>query len=250
LWFEDTGGDGPAVAFSHGFLMDREMFADNIAALVPDYRCVSWDQRGFGRTGRVEAPFTYWDSARDLVGLLDYLRIERAVLVGMSQGGFISMRAALLAPARVRALVLIDTRSGTDAPEVIEAFAGLDAEWRRNGSQNVKNDLAGLLGIAFASEQWFPKWDALGNEDLHYPIGALKDRDDVTDRVGELVVPSLVVHGDADQAIALEHGVALRDALPNCTAYLAVPGAGHAANMERPDIVNPVLRTFLDRCPA
>src|ERR1700722_2056553 len=78
LWFEDTGGDGPAVIFSHGFLMDREMFADNIAALVPAYRCVSWDQRGFGRTGAVDTPFTYWDSARDLLGLLDHLGIERA----------------------------------------------------------------------------------------------------------------------------------------------------------------------------
>jgi 3-oxoadipate enol-lactonase len=247
LWFEDTGGDGPAVVFSHGFLMDREMFADNVAALVPDYRCISWDQRGFGLTGPVDAPFTYWDSAHDLLGLLDHLGIERAALVGMSQGGFISMRAALLAPERVSALVLIDTRSGIDAPEVIEAFAGLDAEWCRNGAQNVKHDLAGLLGVAFASERWFPKWEALGNEDLHHPIGALKDRDDVTARLKEIVAPCLVIHGDADKAIALEHGAALRDGLPNCENFLAVPGAGHASSMEYPDVVNAALRGFLDR---
>ncbi len=247
LWFEDTGGDGPPVVFSHGFLMDREMFADNIAALAPDYRCVSWDQRGFGRTGPVAAPFTYWDSARDLLGLLDYLGIERAGLVGMSQGGFISMRAALLAPQRVSALVLIDTRSGIDAPEVIEAFAGLDAEWRKNGAQNVKNDLAGLLGVAFAAERWFPKWDALGSEDLHHPIGALKDRDDITGRLTEIVAPCLVIHGDADRAIALEHGLALHDGLPTCEDIVLVPGAGHASNMESPEVVNAPLRGFLDR---
>ena len=247
LWFEDTGGDGPAVVFSHGFLMDRDMFAANIAALVPAYRCISWDQRGFGRTGPVDAPFTYWDSARDLLGLLDHLGIERAALAGMSQGGFISMRAALLAPDRVSALVLIDTRSGIDAPEVIEAFAGLDAEWGKNGAQNVKHDLAGLLGVAFDSERWFPKWEALGTEDLHHPIGALKDRDDVTARLPEMVAPALVIHGDADHAIAFEHGAALRDGLPNCEDFLSVPGAGHAANMEYPDVVNAALRGFLDR---
>jgi 3-oxoadipate enol-lactonase len=247
LWFEDTGGDGPAVVFSHGFLMDREMFAANIEALAPAYRCVSWDQRGFGRTGTVDAPFTYWDSARDLLGLLDHLGIERAVLAGMSQGGFISMRAALLAPERISALVLIDTRSGIDAPEVIEAFAGLDAEWRRNGARNVKHDLAGLLGVAFASERWFPKWETLDNEALHHPIAALKDRDDITARLGEILAPCLVIHGDADQAIALEHGSALREGLPNCEDFLAVPGAGHAANMQFPDIVNAALRSFLDR---
>lgn len=247
LWFEDTGGNGPPVIFSHGFLMDREMFAANIEALVPAYRCVSWDQRGFGRTGAVDAPFTYWDSARDLLGLLDHLGIERAALVGMSQGGFISMRAALLAPDRVSALVLIDTRSGIDAPEVIEAFAGLDAEWRKNGAHNVKHDLAGLLGVAFDSERWFLKWDALGREALHHPIGALKDRDDVTDRLTEIVAPCLVIHGDADKAIAPEHGAALRDGLPHCEDFLAVPGAGHASNMEYPDVVNAALRGFLDR---
>jgi 3-oxoadipate enol-lactonase len=247
LWFEDSGGDGPPVVFSHGFLMDREMFEDNIAALVPDYRCIAWDQRGFGNTGPVDAPFTYWDSARDLLGLLDHLGIERAALAGMSQGGFISMRAALLAPDRISALVLIDTRSGIEAPEVIEAFAGLDAEWRRNGAQNVKNHLAGLLGVAFASQRWFPKWEALGTEALHHPIGALKDRDDITAHLGEIVAPCLVIHGDADQAIALEHGHALRDGLPNCEDFLNVPGAGHAANMEYPDVVNAALKAFLDR---
>jgi 3-oxoadipate enol-lactonase len=248
LWFEDTGGNGPPVIFSHGFLMDREMFAANVEALVPAYRCVSWDQRGFGRTGPVDAPFTYWDSARDLLGLLDYLGIERAALAGMSQGGFISLRAALLAPERIGALVLIDTRSGIDAPEVIEAFAGLDAEWRKNGAQHVKNDLAELLGVAFAAGRWFPKWEALGNETLHHPIGALKDRDDVTDRLTEIVAPCLVIHGEADKAIALEHGAALRDGLPNCEDFLAVPDAGHASSMQYPDVVNAALRAFLDRC--
>jgi pimeloyl-ACP methyl ester carboxylesterase len=247
LWFEDTGGSGPVVVLSHGFLMDREMFADNVAALVPAYRCVVWDQRGFGRTGPVDTPFTYWDSARDLLGLLDNLAIERAALVGMSQGGFISMRAALLDPNRVTALVLVDTRSGTDAPEVIEAFAGLDAEWQKNGARNVKDDLADLLGVAHASERWFPKWESLDVTALHHAIGALKDRDDITAQLKSIVAHCLVIHGDADKAIALEHGAALRDELPNCKDFLAVAGAGHASNMQFPDAVNTALREFLDR---
>ena len=117
---------------------------------------------------------------------------------------------------------------------------------RRAG--NVKGDLAGLLGVAFASEHWFTKWDALGKDALHHPIGALKDRDDVTGRLAEITAPCLVIHGEADNAIAIENGAELRDALPNCNDYLVVPDAGHAANMQYPDVVNPVLRTFLDRC--
>lgn len=247
IWYDDSGGNGPPVVFSHGFLMDREMFAENIAALVPAYRCIAWDQRGFGRTGAADAAFTYWDSARDLLALLDHLGIARAALVGMSQGGFIALRAALLAPERVSALVLIDTRSGIDAPEVIAAFGDLDAEWRANGAQNVKANLSGVLGIAYAPEPWFAKWDTIGRNDLHHPIATLAGRDDITHRLPEIVAPALVIHGQADIAIAFEHGAALCAGLPNGEPILAVPDAGHAANMQCPDLVNPVVRAFLER---
>jgi 3-oxoadipate enol-lactonase len=245
IWYEDTGGVGPVVAFSHGFLMDREMFAANVAALVPDYRCITWDQRGFGKTGPATTPFTYWDSAQDLLGLLDHLGIERATLAGMSQGGFIALRAALLAPERVTALVLIATRSSIDLAETIAAFRGLDAEWRSNGSQNVKPDVGHLLGIAHAPDPWFVKWDRIGRDDLHYPISALADRDDVTARLGEITAPALVIHGESDVAIAFEHGAALCDALPNSVPIVAVPGAGHAPNMQFPHAVNAALLKFL-----
>jgi pimeloyl-ACP methyl ester carboxylesterase len=181
------------------------------------------------------------------VGLLDHLGLQRATLVDISHGGFIALRTALLAPDRVGALVLIATRSGTDAPESIAAFEGLDAEWRTNGARNVKAQLADLLGVAHAPEPWFAKWDALGLDDLHDPIGALKDRDDITGRLASIVAPCLVIHGEADKAIAFEHGSALHAALPADAELLAVPGAGHAPNMQFPEIVNPALRDFLDR---
>src|SRR5437588_8120359 len=85
--FEDSGGDGAPVVLSHGFLMDREMFAGQVQALAPEFRVIAWDQRGFGETEYDGEPFTYWDSARDCLGVLDHLEIDRAVLGGMSQGG-------------------------------------------------------------------------------------------------------------------------------------------------------------------
>ena len=73
---------------------------------------ITWDERGFGDTEYDGEPFTYWDSAADCLGLLDHLGIDRAVVGGMSQGGFVSLRAALTAPERVRGLILIDTQAG------------------------------------------------------------------------------------------------------------------------------------------
>jgi len=84
--FDDSGGDGPPVMLSHGFLMDREMFAPQVEAVSPEFRVITWDQRGSGETGFDGEPFTYWDSAEDCLGLLDHLGIHEAVLGGMSQG--------------------------------------------------------------------------------------------------------------------------------------------------------------------
>src|SRR5712691_5538863 len=113
--YADSGGDGPVIVLSHGYLMDHTMFDPQRAALAPEFRVITWDERGFGGTP-APAPFSYWDSARDALGLLDHLGLDAAVLGGMSQGGFLSLRAALLAPERVRALVLLDTQAGVDDP--------------------------------------------------------------------------------------------------------------------------------------
>ena len=92
LYYEDTGGGGLPVILAHGFLMDRSMFDRQIEVLAPTYRVVTWDERGVGRTEFDDQPFTYWDSARDLLGLMEHLGIERAVIGGMSQGGFVALR--------------------------------------------------------------------------------------------------------------------------------------------------------------
>src|SRR5262245_56484104 len=107
--YDDSGGRGPAVVLSHGFLMDRSMFVHQAEALSRDYRIVTWDARGFGDTVWDERPFTYWDLADDCIALLDHLELERPVIGGMSQGGYLSLRAALRHPDRVRALVLLST---------------------------------------------------------------------------------------------------------------------------------------------
>src|SRR3954447_22186260 len=162
LHYEDSGGDGPAVLFSHGFLMDGEMFEPQVRALADEFRCITWDERAFGRTEYDGKPFTYWDSASDAVGLLDHLGIERAVLAGMSQGGFLSLRAALASPARVQALVLIDTQSGGEDPAVLEGYRAMTAEWLPNGPVNVGGIIAGLIiGDPALEPEWQAKWEKL-----------------------------------------------------------------------------------------
>jgi pimeloyl-ACP methyl ester carboxylesterase len=248
IHFQDTGGDGPAVVLSHGFLMDHQMFAPQVAALSPEFRVITWDERGFGSTEFDGKPFTYWDSARDCLGLLDHLGLGRAVLGGMSQGGFLSLRAALLAPERVRALVLLDTQAGAEDPEQVETYADMLDAWVEVGpGEHLADVVAGLiLGEDPAQHApWIAKWQAWPRERLREPGRCLLERDDIADRLGEITCPALVVHGTADLAIGMDRAEALAAALPDCRGVTQIHDAGHAANLTHPDQVNAALLDFL-----
>ncbi|MCY1214796.1 Arylesterase [compost metagenome] len=245
IFFEDTGGRAPAVIFSHGFLLDHEMFAAQVEALGAQFRCVAFDQRGFGRTTTHGGPFTYWDSAQDLLDLMRHLEIARATLVGLSQGGFISMRAALMAPGQVNGLVLISTRAGLDTEEQNNNFRLLDKEWSQNGSANVQPMLSQLLiGDDRYAPAWAAKWAGMGKDRLTLPVNTLISRDDLTPRLGEISVPTLVIHGTGDIAIDVSHGRQLAAGIANAE-LVEIPGAGHAPPMTHAAESNQALLRFL-----
>src|SRR5262249_13399172 len=133
IHFEDSGGQGPPVVLAHGFFMDQSMFDRQVEVLSPEFRLIRWDERGFGQTEEDGRPFTYWDSAADCIGLLDHLGLERAVIGGMSQGGYLSLRAALLAPARVKALILLSTQAGVESEEEIKGYQAMFDQWMTLG---------------------------------------------------------------------------------------------------------------------
>ncbi len=252
LFYQDTGGPGPAIVFSHGLLMDHTMFAPQIEALRDRWRCIAWDERGHGATaGAAPAPFTYYDSADDLAGLLGHLGIARAVVAGMSQGGFLSLRCALTHPALVRALILIDTQSGGEDPERLPQYQELTRRWIDHGLPDDVADFveAAILGDGWAGAgAWRAKWKTMAPADLLACMETLGGRDDITGRLGEIKAPCVVIHGEADAAIALPLAEALARSLPDAS-LVVIPGAGHAANLTHPAPVNAAIERFLARLP-
>lgn len=248
LYFEDSGGNGPAIVFSHGLLMDSSMFAPQVAALKSRYRCITWDERGHGQTAGAEcAPFSYYDSANDLAALLAHLGVKKAVLAGMSQGGYLSLRCALTHPDIVRALVLIDTQAMPEDPALMPGHQALVEDWVTNG---LSDQTAAIIEHIILGDQWpgaatwHAKWRHITVPNLLQCFTTLGSRDDISDKIQQIAVPTLVVHGDTDNAIALPRSQAMAQAIPN--AQLAViAGAGHAANLTHPEAVNPVLEAFL-----
>lgn len=244
VYFEDSGGDGPPIILSHGFLMDHEMFAPQVEALSPEFRVITWDERGFGQT-RANGPFDYWDSASDALALLSHLGIERAVVGGMSQGGFLSLRAALTAPDRVKALVLMDTQAGVEDPAAAGSYEILHETWMEHGPAPVQDVVAGLILGEGDWSSWLAKWAELDRSQFSLAYRCLVGRDDITDRIHEITCPAIIFHGTDDAAISMDEAHVLRDGLGGPTELVTVPGGSHAANLTHPEIVNGPLIEFL-----
>nr|AIS92924.1 alpha/beta hydrolase family protein [Stigmatella aurantiaca Sg a15] len=247
LYFEDSGGSGPALLLAHGFLMDGRMFDPQVQALAPEFRVIRWDARGFGRTQWDGKPFTLYDSAADGIALLDHLGIPQAVVGGMSQGGYCALRIALRYPERVRALVLMSTSGIVDAEEVRVGYRQVRDLWGTPGAtENIIQNLAGrVLGDSPIHAHWLDRWRQTPKAAFVATINNLVDRDDVLPRLGEIRCPAIVFHGTDDTSIPLSEGERLHKTLPGSTRFVSVPGAAHAANLTHPEVVNPPLLEFL-----
>ena len=245
LYYEDGGGEGPVVVFSHGILMDHEMFEPQVAAFRDRYRCIAWDERFHGRT-EGDDPCTYWDSAEDLFAILDAIGARDAVLAGMSQGGFLSLRAALLAPERVRGLFLIDTQAGAEDPALGEMYRGWAQMWAEQGPQeHLIEASVGLIISPAPADKWTAKWRSWPQHRVTNMIETLLGREDITDRLGEIDCPVAIVHGTADPSIPMEKAEALCAGLSRCSSVTRIEGGGHASNLSHPEEVNEALEKFL-----
>jgi 3-oxoadipate enol-lactonase len=252
LYYTDTGsaGDGrPAVVFSHGPLLDSSMWQPQIEELMASHRCIAWDRRLHGRTRDDGVPHSHWDSAADLLRLLDHLGIEEAALAGHSQGGFVALRAALLAPKRVSALVLSSTMAFAWPQGVAGWLISLRDGFRMTGPGAVAAPLLSrLIGREDLYPTWLARWKAQSSARLADAVTGLLPADDISRVVGDIGVPALVIHGGDDSIVPIEAGRALHAALPGVTGMLVVPGAAHSPTLTHPDpTTNAIVKFLLSR---
>ncbi len=240
------------VVLAHGFFMDRSMFEPQLAALRDRFRVITYDERGHGEAADERDPYSYWDLADDLAGLLDNLGLERAVIGGMSQGGFIALRFALRYPKRVVGLVLLDSQAGLELEEKRAEYEAMRSVWEEDGpSEPMAGMVAAIiLGNYPGNPEWVRKWIVRYPTGLGQAYPTLMDRDDITDRLPEIYAPALVVHGDEDAAIPMERAEALCAGLSGCAGVVVVAGGSHSANLNRPEAVNEAISGFLGGLPA
>jgi pimeloyl-ACP methyl ester carboxylesterase len=245
-------GSGPPIVLLHGLEMDSTLFDHQVEDLRHDYRVVTIDAPGHGESAPIGVGIDFWRYADMVSRVADSLGIARAVWGGQSMGGFTILRLALTDPERVEGLILMDTQAHAEDPaklEQYEAFLTVSLE------QGVSEDLVNILLLIFFSQNfssrpeadvWRKKLLAVDVPGALGMIRAVFDRDEIHDRVGEIAIPAVVIHGAEDVAIEPERGEELARDLPDAT-FVLVPEAGHASVFERPEIVTPAIRGFLER---
>ena len=250
-------GSGPALMFVHGFPFDRSMWRHQVAGFGRWQR-IAPDLRGFGHSaGHGGAPAERLARhADDLAMVLDALNVRRAVLCGLSMGGYVLFEFWRRHADRVRALVLADTKAEADSTEGKRARDELAAVARRDGTVAVAERLVPRL-LAAASATAQPELVTAVREmagqasvdGIVAALAAMRDRADSRDLLAGIGVPTIVVGGAEDALTPSDVMQALADGIPGAR-FVAIPAAGHLAPLEQPLAVNRVLSDFLDALPA
>ncbi len=247
VYYEVTG-DGPeTLLFSHGAFLDHTMWTPVVEALSGEYRCITWDARGHGMS-ECNGSFDYYDLASDALGLLELAGADNAVLVGMSQGGWLSQRAALTAPDKVRGLVLVGTSLPLMSDEETAGFTQLSQGWLGMGPVGPIADA--VYGIQFAGtdydgSRYRERWQAKAPSAWAEPWQTiLQRRDDITARAKEISCPVAVIHGTIDAAFSLDSARAMAEAFPNSRGITVIEGGPHASPLTHTGEVVEALRAF------
>ena len=242
-----VSGTGPAVLLSHGYSATRRMWEGQHRALEGRYQVISWSMRGHGLTESPDDSSQYSAelTVADMEALLRHLGVERAVVGGLSLGGYVSLAFFLAHPEMVRALVICDSGPGY---RNAEARAG----WNRRAHERAAElETRGLDALSGRSREMR---EAMGEHRsarglAHAARGMLAQRgSDVIDGLASVSVPALIIVGDQDQPF-LAPSEYMAKKIPGARLEV-IPGAGHSSNLDQPEVFNRVLRDFLDGLPA
>jgi len=244
-------GSGWPVVLLHGFPFHAEMWRPQLEAVPQGWRFIAPDFRGFGRTPfhpPAEGSVTMDTYAADVGALMDALKIEEAVIGGLSMGGYVAFAMFRQEPARFTSMLLADTKAPGDTAEGRAGRVRLREILAQQGTPAIadqmlpkllstdapRNVVAGVRGMIEASAP--AAFDAA--------IEALMKRPDSTPDLPRITCAALIVVGDRDVITPVSESEAMRLAIPR-SQLAVIPGAGHVSNLEQPAAFSRVLADFL-----
>lgn len=234
-------GSGPALVLTHGYGATGEMWRPQMDALSDRCQIVAWDMRGHGQTDSPDAQeaYSHESTVQDLRELLLHLGHSRAVLGGLSLGGYISLLFYLTYPEMVSGLILCDTGPGYRKQEA-------RAEWNQMAHERARAlEERGFAALSDSPEVRRAAGSHRSPAGLAMAArGILAQKDSrVIDSLPDIAVPTLVIVGENDQPF-LPATKYMSDKVPGAQ-LVVIPNAGHAANLDNPTVFNDAVGSFL-----
>ena len=252
LYYEDTGGSGAPVVFSHGLFWNTTLFAPQIAALKNRYRCIAYDHRGQGRSaddvGRAIDMKTVTD---DAAALIEALGLGPVHFCGLSMGGIVAMRLAISRPDLIRSLVLLNTTADPE-PQKLK-YQMLNLLVRCFGfAAVVKPAMPALYGKSTLKDparaeevlEWRQQLTA-NRRSIWRAAAGVFGRESIYAELHNIAVPTLVAVGDEDVGTPPAMAARIAGAIAGAK-LMVIPGSGHASTVEQPAIVAAAIGAFLD----
>ncbi len=252
LTYTDVGSGRPVVLL-HGFPFNRSMWREQIDFLsARGYRCVAPDLGGLGENKSDADISTMEDMARDVAALMDELKIDHAIICGLSMGCYVAFEFIHLFPKRVRALILCGPRAqGPDETEKINreaqalrvlaegmefAVESISTKLLARRTVDEKSDVVRRVGEMVLSTG--PRGAAAAQR-------GMAARRDYSDDLAKIDVPTLIVAGREDGVRTPEDAEFIDERIPN-SQLIVIDDAGHLMNMEQPEIFNQAVMRFVN----
>lgn len=252
LSYDDIGEGNIPIIFLHGYPFDKSMWKGQLDFLKSTYRLIACDIRGFGKSTDEESPLSIDLFAEDLIGLMDKLDIDKAIVCGLSMGGFIALNALKRFPSRFEALVLCDTQCIADTMEVKEnRYKAID-EIKANGATDFSE---GFIKKVFHKDSITNKKELVGQlrivvfsnsqHIISQGLVALAGRSETCSTLSEINIPTLIMCGREDEVTPLIQSELMHQNIKGSILHV-IENAGHVSNLEQPQEFNQHLGDFLD----
>jgi len=251
LSYDDVGECVTPIIFLHGYPFNKTMWEGQLEFLKSSYRLIACDIRGFGKSTDEDSSLNIDLFSDDLIAFMDILNIDKAIVCGLSMGGFITLNAQKKYPDRFEALILCDTQCIADTKEVKEKRHAIIDEIEVNGAATFNE---GFIKSVFHKDSITNKKELVdqlrsvvfaNSENIIIKgLVALAERAENCSTLSEINIPTLIICGREDEVTPLVQSEFIHTAIKGSILNV-IDNAGHVSNLEQPDKFNKHILDFL-----
>ena len=249
--YKDVGKGNVPIIFLHGFPFEKSMWKGQIDILKDSHRVIAIDLRGFGRSSDEVSALSMDLFGDDLIAFLDKLTIEKAIICGLSMGGYIALNVINRFPERCTALILCDTQCIADSPEVREKREETMEQIKMEGADEFKEK---FVKSVFHQDSLVNKIElveslrtivfANSKEIINAGLSALAKRAETCSTLDKIRIPTLIICGRQDEVTPLAQSELMHERIRGSVLKI-IDDAGHVSNLEQPDQFNKHLLEFV-----